>query len=42
MEVGPGAVLSGLIKQILPGANVQKFGEVGDLQAVRELLGARG
>ena len=41
VEVGPGAVLSGLIKQIVPGANVQKFGEAGDLQAVREFLGAR-
>ena len=42
VEVGPGAVLSGLIKQIVPGANVQKFGEAGDLPAVREFLGARG
>jgi [acyl-carrier-protein] S-malonyltransferase len=41
VEVGPGTVLSGLIKQIIPGAKVQKFGAAEDLPALREFLVAR-
>ncbi|MDQ2900106.1 MAG: ACP S-malonyltransferase [Acidobacteriota bacterium] len=38
IEVGPGTVLAGLIRGILPGAKCVSFGEAGDLEKVRELL----
>ena len=34
VEVGPGTVLSGLVKKILPGAQVLSFGSPADLSAV--------
>jgi [acyl-carrier-protein] S-malonyltransferase len=39
VEVGAGAVLSGLMKQIAPQVRMAKFGEPADLDKVRELLG---
>ena len=38
VEVGQGAVLCGLVKQIEPGARSAKFGDPADLEKVRELL----
>jgi [acyl-carrier-protein] S-malonyltransferase len=35
-EVGAGAVLSGLLKNILPGVKATPFGEAGDLEKLRE------
>lgn len=40
VEVGPGAVLSGLIRKIHPGATVVNFGEPDDLAAVDAALRA--
>ena len=34
VEVGPGTVLSGLVKKILPGAQVLSFGSPADLSVV--------
>jgi [acyl-carrier-protein] S-malonyltransferase len=39
VEVGAGAVLCGLMKQIAPQVRTAKFGEPADLDKVRELLG---
>lgn len=39
IEVGAGAVLCGLMKQIAPDVRTAKFGEPADLDRVRELLG---
>ncbi|MCX7602619.1 MAG: ACP S-malonyltransferase [Bryobacteraceae bacterium] len=39
VEVGAGAVLCGLMKQIAPEVRTAKFGEPADLDKVRELLG---
>ncbi len=38
VEVGQGAVLCGLMKQIEPGTQCAKFGDPADLEKVRELL----
>jgi [acyl-carrier-protein] S-malonyltransferase len=38
VEVGAGAVLTGLLKQIAPEVKCVKFGEPADLEKVRELL----
>ncbi len=38
VEVGPGGVLCGLIKQIVPGASTQRFGEAAELEAVKTFL----
>ena len=38
VEVGQGAVLCGLVKQIVPDARSAKFGDPADLEKVRELL----
>jgi [acyl-carrier-protein] S-malonyltransferase len=38
VEVGAGAVLCGLMKQIAPQVRTAKFGEPADLEKVRELL----
>lgn len=38
VEVGQGAVLCGLVKQIAPEASSAKFGNPADLEKVRELL----
>jgi [acyl-carrier-protein] S-malonyltransferase len=38
VEVGQGAVLCGLVKQIVPEASSAKFGNPADLEKVRELL----
>jgi [acyl-carrier-protein] S-malonyltransferase len=38
VEVGQGAVLCGLVKQIAPAAQSAKFGDPADLEKVRELL----
>ena len=38
VEVGPGAVLGGLVRKIHRGATVVNFGEPGDLAAVEHLL----
>lgn len=38
VEVGQGAVLCGLVKQIVPEASSAKFGSPADLEKVRELL----
>lgn len=38
VEVGQGAVLSGLLKQIDPGVKSAKFGDPADLEKVHELL----
>lgn len=38
VEVGPGSVLSGLIRKIHRGANVAAFGAPEDLDAVRKLM----
>jgi [acyl-carrier-protein] S-malonyltransferase len=38
VEVGAGAVLCGLLKQIAPEVRTAKFGEPADLEKVRELL----
>jgi [acyl-carrier-protein] S-malonyltransferase len=35
IEVGPGAVLSGLLKSILPGRRAIRFGEADDLQGLK-------
>ena len=35
IEVGPGAVLTGLLKSILPGRRALKFGEAQDLEGMR-------
>jgi [acyl-carrier-protein] S-malonyltransferase len=40
VEVGPGAVLSGLVRKIHPGATVVSFGEPDDLAAVETALRA--
>jgi len=39
VEVGAGAVLCGLLKQIAPEVRTAKFGDPADLDKVRELLG---
>jgi [acyl-carrier-protein] S-malonyltransferase len=39
VEVGVGAVLCGLLKQIAPEVRTAKFGDPADLDKVRELLG---
>lgn len=39
VEVGAGAVLCGLMKQIDPSVKTAKFGDPADLEKVRELLG---
>jgi [acyl-carrier-protein] S-malonyltransferase len=39
VEVGAGAVLSGLMRQNQPGVTMAKFGEPADLEKLRELLG---
>jgi [acyl-carrier-protein] S-malonyltransferase len=38
LEVGPGQVLTGLIRRTLPDVNVASFGSVNDLDAARSLL----
>jgi [acyl-carrier-protein] S-malonyltransferase len=38
VEVGAGNVLSGLIKQILPGASTQRFGEAAEFDALKSFL----
>ncbi len=38
IEVGPGSVLCGLIRNILPGAKCASFGEAGDLERVRSAI----
>jgi malonyl CoA-acyl carrier protein transacylase len=38
LEVGPGAVLSGLVRRTLPEVRVTHFGAPGDLDEVRSLL----
>ncbi|MGI8989865.1 MAG: ACP S-malonyltransferase [Bryobacteraceae bacterium] len=38
LEVGPGTVLAGLIRNIVPGAKCVSFGEAADLEKVRELI----
>jgi len=38
VEVGPGAVLTGLVKKIHKEAKVLAFGAPGDLTAVQEAL----
>ncbi|MBN9659967.1 MAG: ACP S-malonyltransferase [Acidobacteria bacterium] len=38
VEVGAGAVLCGLLRQIEPGIKTAKFGDPADLEKVRELL----
>ena len=40
IEVGPGNVLSGLVRRTLPDVKVTSFGSMADLAAVRALLGA--
>jgi [acyl-carrier-protein] S-malonyltransferase len=35
VEVGPGAVLAGLLKSILPGRRALRFGEAQDLEGVK-------
>ena len=42
VEVGPGTVLSGMIKRTLPEARVVSFGALADLDTVRSLLGEAG
>jgi hypothetical protein len=39
VEIGPGAVLSGLARSIDPTLRGIKFGESGDLDKVRALIG---
>jgi len=39
VEVGPGAVLSGLVRKIHRDANVVNFGSPDDLEAVERTLG---
>jgi [acyl-carrier-protein] S-malonyltransferase len=41
LEVGPGTVLSGLVKRTLPGARVASFGSTADLDAAVSLALAR-
>jgi [acyl-carrier-protein] S-malonyltransferase len=36
IEVGPGAVLTGLLKQIVPAVKGKKFGEAADLDKIHE------
>ena len=38
LEVGPGTVLSGLVRRILPQANIASFGSLAQLPEVRSLL----
>jgi len=38
IEVGPGTVLSGLVKRTLPEAHVVNFGALADLEGVRSLV----
>lgn len=38
IEVGPGAVLTGLLKQIEPGLKGKKFGEAADLDKIHEAV----
>jgi [acyl-carrier-protein] S-malonyltransferase len=38
LEVGPGAVLAGLVKRTLPDARVASFGSLSELDAARALL----
>jgi [acyl-carrier-protein] S-malonyltransferase len=38
IEVGPGQVLTGLVKRTLPDARVTNFGSLADLDAVRSLV----
>lgn len=42
VEIGPGQVLSGLIKRIAKGATLLSVGSAGDVPAVAERLGALG
>ena len=37
VEVGPGTVLSGLVKKTLPGATIVNFGSPEDLSAVLDV-----
>jgi [acyl-carrier-protein] S-malonyltransferase len=41
IEVGPGTVLAGLVRKILPEATVASVADPGDLEAVDALIGAR-
>ncbi len=38
LEVGPGQVVAGLVRRILPGARVASFGDMADLEAALALL----
>ena len=38
IEVGPGTVLTGLVKRTLPDVRVASFGSLADLEAIRSLL----
>lgn len=40
IEVGPGTVLTGLVRKILPEATAVSFGEPGDLAGVEAVMGA--
>lgn len=42
LEVGTGKVLTGLVKRIAAGASLAAFGQPGDLEGARALLGGRG
>lgn len=42
LEVGTGRVLTGLVKRIATGASLGAFGQPGDLDGARALLGRRG
>ena len=38
LEVGPGQVLSGLVRRTVPGVTIANFGALRDLDEVRSLL----
>ena len=40
LEVGPGSVLTGLVKRTLPGVRTGNFGSLADLPAVHAFLSA--
>ena len=42
VEVGPGQVLSGLVRRIVPEARVLQAGDTAGVTAVRELLKTNG
>jgi [acyl-carrier-protein] S-malonyltransferase len=38
LEIGPGNVLTNLVKKIIPDARVASYNGVDDLQTIKELL----